>query len=613
MRSLLILVCGTLFLSCSTPRDHRLIIRNGVLTVPEAPIGETRPVHGVWEVYVGEALDPDTIQDLPERRYLAVPPREGRYYTPAGERLVTGVITYRAQIRNIPDGPPLALEVPLAFGTLQAWVNGVAVTRLGYPDRTSRKPHRARAPDAPTTILSTVAQTPRTRVESGILIPLLPDRTGAADVVISVESAHYPHGGMTYLPPRLGLLANLQRDRTTRAFRDGLMIGIVILVAGYHLLLVFSPGRDIPNAQLALFAGALAYRMIVAEGEMLLGLIAGLSAETVMRLQGPSMYLLAPLFLLYFRRLFPFESTRSLFTLITRVSWIWVAAALVIPLRWWMDLQFAYYLVILVLIGATATTLVEAIRARRAGVWLIATGALVLLVTGTLDLLYLFGIMASGGFLRIYAMTGFLVLSSLAVSRRMVDFRVSLFNLREQAQRDGLTGLFNRRTFDKQLEEEWSRHIRSAQPLALLMLDADHFKAFNDTYGHQAGDEVLRKIAAILERTVQRTGDVVARYGGEEFVVILPNTGAAGAYRLAGIVCEAVRDRAIPHCTSPWEVVTVSIGVAAVFPEHDARAPSDAQYLIAAADRALYDAKTCGRNTVRSTTTEEDHVGCAGV
>jgi diguanylate cyclase (GGDEF)-like protein/PAS domain S-box-containing protein len=159
---------------------------------------------------------------------------------------------------------------------------------------------------------------------------------------------------------------------------------------------------------------------------------------------------------------------------------------------------------------------------------------------------------------------------------------------------DGLTGLANRRRFDQYLATEWRRGMRSRQPLSLLMLDVDLFKAYNDSYGHQRGDSCLKQIAESCMDVVSRSADLVARFGGEEFIVTMPNTESEGAMQVAEEICEAVRSRRLPHNGSPMGVVTISIGCATLVPEFGKHAAD----LIAIADRALYAAKHNGRNQV---------------
>lgn len=160
---------------------------------------------------------------------------------------------------------------------------------------------------------------------------------------------------------------------------------------------------------------------------------------------------------------------------------------------------------------------------------------------------------------------------------------------------DNLTQVANRRRFDEYLDQEWNCMLRERSPLSLILCDVDFFKAYNDTYGHQAGDRCLQQIAKVLENTPKRSTDLVARYGGEEFAVILPNTSLEGAVQLAERMRAEVKALSIPHTHSPiGQTVTLSMGVA------HAIAHSDSNYeaLIANADAALYKAKNLGRDRV---------------
>ena len=166
--------------------------------------------------------------------------------------------------------------------------------------------------------------------------------------------------------------------------------------------------------------------------------------------------------------------------------------------------------------------------------------------------------------------------------------------LRQAAFIDGLTGLHNRRCFDERLAAEWRRCERNDAPLALLMADVDHFKRYNDRYGHQAGDDCLRRIAAALRATLRRPADLVARWGGEEFACLLGDTDAAGALEVATQVERAIRGLGIEHRDAPDGVITASIGVAGRVPGGTA----DAAAMVARADARLYAAKQAGRGRI---------------
>ena len=182
--------------------------------------------------------------------------------------------------------------------------------------------------------------------------------------------------------------------------------------------------------------------------------------------------------------------------------------------------------------------------------------------------------------------------TSLVVLARELDSANQ--ELKRLSASDGLTGIANRRFFDDYLSREWRRARRDNASIALLMCDVDNFKAYNDTYGHQAGDDCLRQIAQALTKMMERASDVVARYGGEEFAIILPNTPLEGAAIVGEKIRLAIEALSMPHAGSPQAFVSLSVGVAAVYPTHQ----DILQTLIQSADRALYRAKSMGRNEV---------------
>lgn len=167
--------------------------------------------------------------------------------------------------------------------------------------------------------------------------------------------------------------------------------------------------------------------------------------------------------------------------------------------------------------------------------------------------------------------------------------------LETESRTDPLTGLANRRYLEHTLHAEWNRCRRAATPLSCVMLDVDHFKAFNDHHGHDGGDACLRRVATLLADSIRRAGDVVARYGGEEFTVLLPDTGRDGAATVAELLKRTVADARIPHARSPIGAhLTVSVGFATLVPNRE-RHPAE---LLKAADLALYEAKRRGRDCV---------------
>ncbi len=178
-------------------------------------------------------------------------------------------------------------------------------------------------------------------------------------------------------------------------------------------------------------------------------------------------------------------------------------------------------------------------------------------------------------------------------SRLYQKLRLANRELQRLAALDGLTGVANRRRFDEYLDAEWTRMAQEKLPLSLILCDLDFFKKYNDTYGHQAGDDCLRRVADALRFCAKRSLDLVARYGGEEFAVILPNTTGFGAFQVAEEIRAVVNSLDITHIQSAVsQHVTLSLGIACIYPTPDT-SPS---MLIAEADTALYQAKAAGRN-----------------
>jgi diguanylate cyclase (GGDEF)-like protein len=174
---------------------------------------------------------------------------------------------------------------------------------------------------------------------------------------------------------------------------------------------------------------------------------------------------------------------------------------------------------------------------------------------------------------------------------------IELLHVNQQLQRlanlDGLTEVANRRKFDEYLKHEWLRLSREKQYLSILLTDIDHFKDYNDNYGHQAGDLCLKKVADILQKSIRRSSDLVARYGGEEFAIILPNTPLDGAITIASEIHKSLESQQIIHeCSPVSSILTISLGITTLIPTSKLTCAD----LISFTDKALYRAKRSGRN-----------------
>ena len=218
------------------------------------------------------------------------------------------------------------------------------------------------------------------------------------------------------------------------------------------------------------------------------------------------------------------------------------------------------------------------------------------------------GIAAGGDDYLLKPINSVVLAAKIRAMQRIIQMRQSLLvltrkldsanqELKRLTSLDGLTGIANRRHFDEVLAREWRRAMRQGDEIAVLMCDIDFFKQYNDTYGHQSGDECLRLVADTLVGTMERGGDLLARYGGEEFVAVLPGTSLLGAAWVAEQMRQAVSTVAIPHTGTALGYITASFGVASAV----AMPETNPQDIVGAADLALYKAKHGGRNRVCQT------------
>jgi len=198
-------------------------------------------------------------------------------------------------------------------------------------------------------------------------------------------------------------------------------------------------------------------------------------------------------------------------------------------------------------------------------------------------------------FIRLNNQTKKIAEESKKMQQKIYELEIAKEKLRKIADRDGLTGLYNRRSFDRKLDDEWKRCSENKKELSLIIMDIDFFKRYNDDYGHLEGDDCLKEIAKQIKNSLERSTDLLARWGGEEFIVILPETDIDSAEKIANEIREAVENLKIEHKSSNISnYITASLGVSTIIPDESVTKKE----FIKLADCALYEAKNRGRNCV---------------
>lgn len=583
---------------------------------PEA-LREGVRLDGAWR-FAPHALLPPTSADAAFPRRADVPGLwnndVARPDLPTGH----GTATYRVRVRLPAGGRDLALRVTTLGTAWRLWAGTLLVASAGrLPAEPGGDAKPAYAP---------------------VVAPLPPARGGELVLTLQIANDDYARGGpweLLWLGDRQAL-ENQRADRTRLA---GFLAGAFGVAGLYHLMLWATRRSDRGALAFVVICGAVALRALSVDDVQLLQIFPELSWANAVRIEYLTMPALLAAVWVQMRALYPLDVPGRLAWGIALASLAWFPVVLFTSTTvFTATLPLLQTLVVFSALVGPAFVVRAALRGRQ-GAWLFAAGLLALALAGVHDVvLYLFPEMPSlellGGRLDLQPLGLLLFIGcqasalalrssttladlektsgSLTETRdaldayaRQLESRVAertaeLEHLNQELERrariDGLTGIGNRRYFDEQLAAAWADHLRRNLQLALILVDVDHFKRFNDSRGHLEGDEALRRIASVLDAAAVRPRDVVARYGGEEIAVILPETDSGGATHLAETMRRAVEELAIEHGDSDTGVVTISAGVAAITPS----ATHQPEILVQLADAALYDAKHGGRNRIET-------------
>jgi len=575
-------------------------------------------LEGNWEFYWEELLEPHDFSNgssseaLEPSTYAPVPGAWNGYRI-NGEKLSgSGYATYRLEVLMDPERIT-ALKMPRILTAYRMWVDGEEVAGAG------------------TVGTSITESVPQYLPQEVFVMP----KQEPVEIIIQVSNFHHRSGGILE-NIRVGTDDQVLSLTKSRLAYELFLFGSLLVMGIYHLVLYYYRKKDRSLLYFAIYCLVIGIRTAMVGEIFFIQLFPNFNWELAHKLQTLSYYGGVLILMLFFREMYPRYVPTWVVKGSTLIVGVFGAVVLFTPARIFNHINPAFQIFTVFISLYILVILFRICRKKEPGAYYIAFGYGFLILMMFNDLIYLSiwmsdyqllnrvivrGNLSSFGLL-VFALTHSFVLAikyagtfnrneemteelkslnenlELIVKERTTDLQESYEKIEEQnvalektyrkleltAQKDGLTDIWNRRHFDQVLHREWSRAVRHNHPLSLLFMDIDDFKAFNDQFGHQAGDDCLVRVADVLKAKVKRSVDLVARYGGEEFVALLTDTDEDGTSQVAEAIRLGVEALG----------VTVSIGVTVMVPSAD----RSAEEMIRRSDQAMYRAKKNGKNQV---------------
>ncbi|MGV7931030.1 MAG: diguanylate cyclase [Spirochaetota bacterium] len=430
---------------------------------------------------------------------------------------------------------------------------------------------------------------------------------GPIDLRLRISNFHHRRGGPANSIV-FGRTEDLRDFREKSIAFEMFLFGSILIMSLYHIGLYLLRRKDPSPLYFSFFGLCLGVRGLVTGQFYLVNIWRALPWEALAKIAYACIYVSLPIFMMFLRSLFPDEFDRRVLRFSQVAGAIMTLLVLATPASIYSHALTEYQFLLVAGGLYSIYVLIRAAVNGRQGAAIFIAGFIILFVAVTNDLLHNNQVIQTA-YLASFGMYVFLFSQTMMLSMRFSRaFREVEYLLEEKgcledtnlmleslSFLDDLTAIPNRRRFSEFINSEWRRSARNRSTIALVMIDIDFFKLFNDNYGHGTGDEVLQKVATTLQGALKRPGDFVARYGGEEFVVVLPDTDVQGALVIAEAMRREIEVLGIPHRFSATsDRLTISLGVAGMIAERDA----SPRVLIEAADAALYRAKQAGRNRV---------------
>ncbi len=583
---------------------------------------------GEWEFYWNQLLGPQEFKKTSSRGngYFDIPSSWNQYIIDNKKLSGDGYATYRLLLKTGESGR-LSIKIPRVFTAYNLWVNGELIATAGTVGK------------------SREAMTPQYLPQ----VALFELTQGENEIVMQVANFYHRSGG---------ILESLVMGHEKLIFElhyksiayELFLFGSLMIIGTYHLAMFFFRRKSPPPLYFGLFCLLIGLRTLLVGERFFIYIFPGFNWEVAHKIQTLTFYLGLTLIFMFFKSIFPNDFHSKIVGTVKGVGIVFGGLVLFTPAKTFTIFNPVYQIFTVLAIIYIISILMNKLRQKEKGIGLIIIGALALIITSLNDIIFLSiwmndqvspllrtlfrtgNLSAVGQLIFVFAnslvlaqkfsnaleqeevMTAQLEEINLNLDQLVIKRTEALEKSREKiayqkfelekanevlqllSLKDPLTNLWNRRHYDNTIQMEWNRGLRHKRPISLIILDVDYFKAFNDYYGHSAGDECLVQVARAIKRFSKRASDLAVRYGGEEFILIMPELGKEDALRTALLLRETIEKLNIPHNgsrVSAW--VTVSIGVTSVVPDRDC-SPKE---LFLDVDKALYQAKAAGRNQVK--------------
>ncbi|MEW9701488.1 diguanylate cyclase [Paenibacillus sp. SI8] len=584
--------------------------KNGILDVSQPQsINQLVKVNGDWEFFWNQLITPEEFKkgNPPLTGFIRLPDNWDAFKVDGKELPRTGYATFRVTL--ILDDPEelKGLLVPVMYSNYKLWVDGKLLAASGKVG---------------TDPLSSVPQ------KLSQVVYFQP-KSDQMQMVLQISNYHNFKGGM-WEPILYGPSSAIQASHDRNMVFEAILLGVLSMAGIYHVGLSFYRKKDMSTLYFGLFCLIVALRDLMVGNVFLTKIAPDIPWEPAMKLEYICMYLTVPIMAAFLSKLFPTEISSYFVKISVSLSSLYIIFTLLFKANVYFQILLVFQIFMVLSLAYALISLIVATFRKKEGGLFALIGFLILIIAVLFDI---FGFVLSYSEFNLNSLgvTAFTICFSLVLSKKLstafhttenlaaqlAEMNDSLEakvgertaelaqtngmlealngQLREWSITDGLTNIYNRRHLDNELIQQFAKCQAEKAPIALLLIDIDYFKLYNDTYGHQQGDQCLREVARALTSTLLTSRGLLARYGGEEFGVLLFGSHETDLVAIAQALCDAVKRLNIPHTGSKAaDCVTVSIGGDSVIPEQGMKADE----LVALADKHLYEAKTRGRNQV---------------